>query len=300
VHLDAVQAAAADSKGVKVAGIAISSAEREVYPGEGISKLEVVRYYERVGENMMPYVAGRPLAVLRGPEGISGGLFFQKSFSTHVPHHVMQGKLPDGTEIFHIRKPEGLVALAQYGVIEFHPWGARLPAADRPDILIWDLDPDASVPWPEVQGTAVLLRDYLADLGLETVVKTSGGKGLHIMLHVKRGHGWDVMREFAKAVAREVATFNPKRLITTATKAKRSGKIYIDWMRNGRGATCIAPWSLRARPGASVSMPINWKDLQSATAEAFTIRDSLKIPTEWRKPPLQTVTVAALRQLGVR
>jgi len=297
VHLDSVQTTAADSKDVKVAGIAISHPERMVYPADEVTKLEVVRYYERVGENMLPYVAGRPLAVLRGPDGIEGDLFFQKSFNSHLPKHVFQTELADGTSVFYIKKTDGLVALAQFGVIEFHPWGARLADPERPDLLIWDLDPDPSVPWPEVQGTAVLLRDYLADLGLETLIKTSGGKGLHIVLHLKRKHEWDPMREFAKAVAQELVTFNPKRLISTATKAKRTGKIYIDWMRNGRGSTCIAPWALRARQGAAVSMPVNWGDIVQSTAAAFTIRDAPAVPSEWLKPEPQTITVAALRKL---
>lgn len=261
--------------------------------------MEVARYYERVGEFMLPYVSNCPLALLRAPAGISGEMFFQKSFPTHLPARVFQQELADGTTVFSTKDVKGLVALAQFGAIEFHPWGSRLPRADKPDFLTWDLDPDASVPWTEVLGAALLLRDFLADRGLSTVVKTSGGKGLHIVLHLKRIHDWGLMRDFTKAVARAVAEYNPKRFVITATKAKRTGKIFIDWMRNGRGATCIAPWSLRARPGATVSMPVNWADLRGITAAGFTIREPSAPPAEWTDLKPQTVTLATLRHLGL-
>jgi bifunctional non-homologous end joining protein LigD len=296
VHLDAVQVAVADDAGAEVAGITISHPAREVYPGEGVHKLAVARYYERVGELMLPFVANRPLALLRAPEGIGGGMFFQKSFANHLPKHVQQRQLEDGTSVFYIRDTTGLVALAQFGAIEFHPWGAPLPLADKPDYLIWDLDPDDSVAWQEVQGAAYLLRDFLAERGLSTVVKTSGGKGLHIMLRIRKSHQWEVMRAFTKSVAAAVATLNPKRFTITSTKSKRVGKIYIDWMRNGRGQTCIAPWALRGRPGAPVSMPINWAQLAETAAADFTIWQPAETPSEWMEMTPQSVTKAVLQE----
>jgi bifunctional non-homologous end joining protein LigD len=299
VHLEGVQVAAADPKNAKAAGITISNPGRLVYPADQITKMEVALYYERVGELMLPYVANRPLALLRAPDGITGETFFQKSFSSHLPPHVTQRDLEDGTTVFSIKNTAGLVSLAQFGAIEFHPWGASLPAVDKPDLLIWDLDPDPSVPWNEVLGAALLLRDYLAEINLKTVLKTSGGKGLHIVLPVKRIHGWDLLKEFTKAVAQGVAEMNPKRFIITSTKAKRTGKIFIDWMRNGRGSTCIAPWSLRARAGAPVSMPINWDDLRDISAFGFTIHEPTQIPSDWKNIEPQSLPKATLRQLGV-
>jgi bifunctional non-homologous end joining protein LigD len=166
-------------------------------------------------------------------------------------------------------------------------------------MAIWDLDPDPAVPWPEIQGAALLVRDLLAQHGLQTVLKTSGGKGLHIILHVKRSHGWDVMKEFTKVVAQAVAAHNPKRFLTTSTKAKRTGKIFIDYLRNGRGATCIAPWCLRARPGAPVSMPINWSDLRDLSPTGFNIHDPSEVPSDWQEMKPQTVSKKVLRELGV-
>ncbi|HEX7260466.1 MAG TPA: DNA ligase D, partial [Luteolibacter sp.] len=255
VHMDAIQTATVSDKETKVSGIMVSSPDRMVFPADGVAKLEVVKYYERVGELMLPFVANRPLALLRAPEGITGELFFQKSFKKHLPEAVHQTKLADGDEVFFVKNVKGLVSLAQFNTIEFHPWGAPLKNVEKPDFLIWDLDPEESVPWNELLGAALLLRDYLAERGLRTVVKTSGGKGLHIMLHLKPKHDWSIMKPFAKAVASMVAAYNPRRFTVNSTKSKRTGKIYIDWLRNGRGATCVAPWALRARPGATISMP---------------------------------------------
>ncbi len=299
VHLDALQVASVDNKHATAAGMMISHPERLVYPTDQITKLEVARHYERVGEWMLPYVANRPLALLRAPDGISGQTFFQKSFPNHIPSHVLQKQLDDDTTVFYIKDTKGLVSLAQFGGIEFHPWGARFPNVDKPDYLTWDLDPDPAVPWPEVLGAALLLRDYLAEQGLSTVVKTSGGKGLHIVMHLKRTHEWPIMRDFTKAVAVAVAAHNPKRFIVTATKAKRTGKIFIDWMRNGRGATCIAPWSLRARPGAAVSMPVNWSDLPQIFADGFTIRETLEPPADWLDLKPQSISNALMKRLNL-
>lgn len=298
VHLEGVQTASVDEKGNKVAGIAISHPDRLVFPGEQISKVEVARYFERVGELMLPFVANRPLAILRAPGGITGELFFQKSFTTHVPEHVHPSELPDGTSVFSIKDVKGLVSLAQFGVIEIHPWGAPLPTGEKPDFLTWDLDPDAAVPWKEVLGAAMLVRDYLAERGLKAIVKTSGGKGLHILLHIKRTQPWEVMKTFSKAVAAEVAAYNPKRFTITSSKSKRTGKIYIDWMRNGRGATCIAPWGLRARPGATVSMPLDWDQLPELAAAGFTIHEPPQTPADWVELKPQGIPVTVLRDLG--
>jgi bifunctional non-homologous end joining protein LigD len=300
VHLDTIQPARPNSKQVTAAGIVISHPERLVYPTDLITRLEVASHYQRVGEWMLPYVVNRPLAILRAPDGISAKTFFQKSFPSHLPPHVFQKQLKDGTTVLHIRDRKGIVSLAQFGGVEFHPWGSRLANFEKPDFLTWDLDPDPSVPWLEVLGAALLLRDHLADFGLATVVKTSGGKGLHVVLHLKPTYAWLIMREFSKAVAMAVAAHNPKRLIVTASKPKRSGKIFIDWMRNGRGATCIAPWSLRARPGAPVSMPINWSELREVSAGGYTIREPLNPPSDWLDLKPQTVSLALLKRVNLR
>jgi bifunctional non-homologous end joining protein LigD len=299
VHLDPVRTAKTDAKDVKVAGITVSNPNRMTYPADQITKLEVVNYFESVGELMLPFVANRPLAMLRAPSGITGELFFQKSFTRHVPKHVKSVTLADGTEVIVIRTVKGLVSLAQFNAIELHPWGAPMPQGEKPDVLIWDLDPDEAVPWNEVLGGAFLVRDFLRERGLETVVKTSGGKGIHVMLYLKRTLEWEVAKAFAKAVAAGVMELNPQRFVITASKAKRSGKIFLDWLRNGRGATCIAPWGLRARPGAAVSRPVDWDQLPQVAADGFTLRDPAKVPGDWRNLARQTVSKALLKDLGV-
>lgn len=299
VHMDAVQTTQTDPKGNKVAGIMISNPDRLVFPGDGVSKMEVAKYYERVGELMLPFVANRPLALLRAPGGITGALFFQKSFTTHIPEGVHQTRLPDGDEVFFVKDVKGLVSLAQFNAIEIHPWGSPLKNVEKPDFLTWDLDPEESVPWREVLGAALLLRDYLAQRGLETIVKTSGGKGLHIMLRIKPKYEWPLMKAFTKVIASEVAAFNPRRFVITSTKAKRTGRIFIDYLRNGRGATCIAPWGLRARPGATVSMPLNWDQLPELAKAGFTIHEPPGQPEEWMDYKPQTIPARLLKELGV-
>jgi bifunctional non-homologous end joining protein LigD len=299
VHLDSIQVAKKEASDLTISGITISHPDRLVFPKDQVTKFEVASFFEKVGDWMMPFVENRPLAIIRAPSGITGEQFFQKSFPNHVPEHVKTTTLDDGTQVMFIKKVEALVSLAQFGMIEVHPWGAPMPTGEKPDVLIWDLDPDPSVPWKEVQGAAHLLRDFLLNLGLETQLKTSGGKGLHLMLYLKRSHGWETLRTFSKAVASAVAAMNPKKFTVTASKAKRSGKIYIDWMRNGRGATCIAPWCVRARPGAPISRPINWDELLNTTADGFTIREPLVMPSEWKKIRPQSITKAILKELGV-
>jgi bifunctional non-homologous end joining protein LigD len=297
VHLDAVEQASIGEEESTVSGIVITHPERVVFPADGIQKLEVARYYERVAELMMPYIENRPLALLRAPDGIGGGTFFQKSFKDHVPPRVKMKTLDDGTEVIHIGSPEGLISLIQFGVLEIHPWGSSLANVDKPDVLVWDLDPDKSVPWPETLGAAFLLRDFLAKHHLQTQVKTSGGKGLHVMLYLKRLHDWEVMKPFAKAVAARVAELSPRRFTIVASKAKRGGKIYIDWLRNGKGATCIAPWGLRAREGAAVSTPLNWKDLADLDPRGFTLREPFKLPSDWKGITPQTVSKALIKEI---
>ncbi|MEK7954370.1 DNA ligase D [Luteolibacter soli] len=299
VHLEGIQRARADAKGVKVHAITISHPERVVYPADGITKFQVAEYFERVGDLMMPFLKDRPLALLRAPSGVGGELFFQKSFNKGQPTNVFGKTLADGTETIFVKDVRGLVSLAQFGVIELHPWGAKYPQADKPDVLIWDLDPDAEVSWDEVKGAAFLLRDFLRTRGLEALVKTSGGKGLHIQLPLKPMYGWDVLKEFTKQVSAAVAAFNPPKFTTVISKSRRKGKIFIDYLRNGRGATCIAPWGLRARPRAPISMPVDWDDLATVTPAGFTIEEPPQMPQEWKDFTAQRITKAHLKELGL-
>eukprot|EP00903_Cladosiphon_okamuranus_P004025 g4023.t1 len=216
IHLES----ASPARGSEVLGIMISHPDRIVYPDTGITKLEVARYYEQVGDLMMPYVADRPLAILRAPGGVGGDLFFQKSFPNYLPAEVKQQQLPEGSTVFSVSGTKGLVSLAQFGAMEFHPWGSTTTKPEIAEFLTWDLDPDPAVVWQETLGAAFLLRDFLQDLGLAAMVKTSGGKGLHLMVRIRRVHGWDVMKTFAKDVSRHVAAMNPGRFVIEAPGIK--------------------------------------------------------------------------------
>ena len=299
VHLDAISKGTTNEEDLKVMNIAISHPERIVFPEDGITKLEVARYYERVGELMLPYVKNRPLAIIRAPDGIGGQTFFQKSFKAHVPDHVHTRTLEDGTEIFYVKDVKGIISLAQFGMIEIHPWGAGFPNLDKPDQLIWDLDPDSAVPWKEILGAAFLLRDFLAERGLETIVKTSGGKGIHVILPLRKVHEWDVLKPFSKAVASAVAEFNPKRFLVNSSLKKRTGKIYIDYLRNGKGATCVVAWGLRGRKTAPVSTPVNWDDLADVVQTGFHINEPFSTPDDWKKIKPQSVTKKHLKEFGL-
>lgn len=298
VRLEAASALGSKGREAEVLGIRISHPDRQVYPQDGISKLEIARYYERVGDAMLPYVADHPLAVLRAPTGIEGELFFQKSFTTHVPPNVKTTRLDDGTDVFYVGNTKGLVSLAQFGAIEFHPWGARIDDPEKPDFVTWDLDPDSAVSWKEVLGAGVLLREILGTLGLEPMLKTSGGKGLHLVVRVRRTHTWDVLRKFTRDVSNVLAAASPKQFTTKAAKAARKGRIFIDWMRTGKGATCVAPWCLRARPGGKVSMPVPWEEVSRIPPEGFAIHEPMITPPEWRNPPAQSITSAMLSRAG--
>jgi bifunctional non-homologous end joining protein LigD len=287
----------------EVEGIIITHPAREIYPGTGITKLDLARYYSRVAPLILPHLVNRPLAFLRAPSGITGQVFFQKHFSAHLPKGVKMRTLKDdGSRVCHVSDAAGLLSLVQFGVIEFHPWGSPLARPDKPDTLIWDLDPEASVPWEEILGAAFLLRDILSGLGLHPVVKTSGGKGLHVVVHCKPRWTWDRLKPFTKAISEQLVAHNPKRLTLQAAKSKRTGKIFIDWLRNGRGATCIAPWSARARGAAPVSLPLDWKDLPQHGPDSTTITNiNPQLPDEWLQAAGMPDEIPAglLEKLGV-
>lgn len=287
----------------EVEGIVITNPDREIYPGTGITKMDLANYYGTVAPLILPHLINRPLAFLRAPTGITGQIFFQKHFTAHLPKGVRMRTLKDeGTQVCHITDAAGLLSLVQFGVIEFHPWGSALGRPDKPDNLIWDLDPEASVPWEEVLGAAFLLRDILIEHGLNPVVKTSGGKGLHIMTYCNPQWTWDRLKPFTKAISEELVARNPKRLTIQISKARRTGKIFVDWLRNGRGATCVAPWSVRARGEAPISLPLEWDELPEHTPSGTTITiDRPALPQEWKqameKP--DSIPASLLKSLGV-
>jgi bifunctional non-homologous end joining protein LigD len=259
----------------EIAGVTITHPDRVVYPDVKGTKLMVAEYYARVAGRLLPYVAGRPLSVVRCPEGVGAECFFQK--------HVGKARIP-GVEIATIADSAGrnpyivantvkaLAGLAQMNTLELHAWGARAAAIERPDTLVLDLDPDPGLAWGAVVSAARETRALLDALGLHSFVKTTGGKGLHVVVALQRRHRWDEVKDFAQGIAAHLARTSPERFTATMGESHRKGRIFVDYLRNVRGATAVVPYSLRARAGATVATPLAWDELSAKLRPgAFTI-----------------------------
>ncbi len=242
----------------------ISSRERVVFPDAGITKGVVADYYEAVADRILPWIVDRPLSLVRCPEGSSRECFFQKHHAHRLGDDVRAIPLvqKSGTEDYlYISGIAGLMELVQMNTLEFHPWGSRIDRPEQPDMLVFDLDPDPEIGWEAVVAAARDVRTHLRKVGLEGFVRLSGGKGLHVVVPVRRGADWDSAKNFCGAFAEAMATQEPGTYVATMSKARRKGRIFIDWLRNGRGSTSVCNWSLRARRGATVAMPVRWEDL---------------------------------------
>lgn len=259
------------ASGDTVGRVRISHPERVIYAKEHITKLEVARYYEAVAEVMLPHVAERPLALVRCPEGLSAACFFQKHAGMGLPDSIREERAGKD-RVLVIDSAEGLVSLVQRGVLEVHCWGAHLATVEQPDLIVLDFDPDPAVPWKQVVAAAVAMRAQLASLKLTSFVKTTGGKGLHVVLPLAPQLEWDAIKQFSRALATRFAERDPDRYLVNMSKRQRKGRIFIDYLRNGRGATAVAPYSTRARPGGLIATPLSWQELEDgATPADFTI-----------------------------
>jgi bifunctional non-homologous end joining protein LigD len=258
-----------------VEGIRITNAERVVYPEQGITKLELVRFYADIQDWLLPFLANRLLSLMRCPEGRQKQCFFQKHLmaaqARNVPRHGFRQS--QGTRQYaYVQSIAHVIALVQAGVLEFHPFGSLVKDPERPDLMVFDLDPSPGVPWPEVLRVARELRQRLCDLRLSSFVRTTGGKGLHLVVPLHPTLEWDAVKAFSKAVSERHAADDPGRLTTSIAKAKRHKKIFIDYLRNSRGATAIACYSTRARPGAPVAAPLRWHELRpNLLADHYTV-----------------------------
>jgi bifunctional non-homologous end joining protein LigD len=261
--------------------VRLTHPERVLYPKESITKQEFAEYYAAVSEWMLPHVANRPLTLVRCPQGVGGKQrFFQKHAKPPLGDGIRAIPIADEdgpAEYMAIDGVEGLLSLAQMSTLEIHTWGAHADDPEKPDFLVFDLDPDDAVPWKDVITCAQLLRKGLAELGLESYVKTTGGKGLHVCFPIVRRVSWDEAKEFCRAFTEIVVRVNPNGYVATMSKARRKGKIFIDFFRNGRGATFIAPYSTRARDGATVAMPLAWDELSPKIGpDHFHLRNVMK------------------------
>ncbi|TWO64916.1 DNA ligase D [Caenimonas sedimenti] len=254
----------AQAGGSVVEGITVSNPERVIDAASGITKLELVRYYASVAAWMLPHLTGRPCSLVRGPQGVGGELFYQKHLNEQVIAEVRElpaSVWPEHAPLLEVATPKALVAAAQMNVIEFHTWNAMAKKADKPDRVIFDLDPGEGVRWEHVQEAALLVRGLLSELKLQSWLKTSGGKGLHVVVPLTPRESWDTVKAFSEAVVQHLAQVIPQRFVAKSGPANRIGRIFVDYLRNSHGATTAAAYSARSRPGLGVSMPIAWDEL---------------------------------------
>ncbi|MBB3285319.1 MULTISPECIES: DNA ligase D [unclassified Rhizobium] len=258
--------------------VSLTHGDRLYWPDEGVTKAGLADYYTQVWRYMGPYVVGRPLALVRCPNGISGQHFFQKHAWKGMNRNIALAKDPQDEEPYvSINDLNGLIGLVQAAVLEVHPWGSMVGQWEKPDMIIMDLDPGPGVDWTEVIAAAEETGERLKQAGLVPFIKTSGGKGLHIVCPLVAKAEWPAVKAFTKGIADAMAADSPGRYVSTITKSKRRGKILIDYLRNQRGSTAVAPYSTRARPGAAVSMPLSWDELSPAIGpDYFTV---LNVPT---------------------
>jgi bifunctional non-homologous end joining protein LigD len=252
--------------------VTLSHSDKLLWPKAKISKQGLLDYYASVWSLMEKFVINRPLALVRAPEGVGGQRFFQKHASPGMHEAIGRMRDPkDGEELLYIRDFDGLAALVQLGVIEIHIWGSTVEALETPDQIIFDLDPDEGLAIEDVQEATIAIRGRLDELGMPAFVKTSGGKGFHIAVPLKPDAGWDRVKGFAHDFAKAMEQAEPERYTATLSKSARKGRIFIDYLRNGRGSTTVAAYSSRGKPDGTVSMPIEWDMVTKTTPGAFRI-----------------------------
>jgi bifunctional non-homologous end joining protein LigD len=272
--------AAAPNGKIEVLGVTISHPERPIFKDPPITKGQLAEFYAAASPWMLKDIAAHPVSLLRCPAGTSGDCFYQRNPGTGLGPDVKpfrwkhKGK---SYEYLYIENEKGLIEFVQMGAIELHPWGASVAHIDYPDRLIFDLDPDEQVPFEAVKMAALDLRRRLKSKGMESFLKCTGGKGLHITVPLAEKDNWETVKSFGAAVAQEMVREVPEAYVATMSKAKRKGKIFVDYFRNDYTATAIADFSVRARPGAPVAVPLEWKELTKLqSANQFTIPEVLK------------------------
>ncbi|HZX29541.1 MAG TPA: DNA ligase D [Telluria sp.] len=287
----------------------VTHGERVIDTSTGLTKLDLVRYYALVGPLIVPHLEGRPLALVRAPAGVGGELFFQKHSDVRRLPGVRQLPVsldPGHPAMLEIHSVEGLLSAAQWNVVEFHTQNATCRTYEKPNRIIFDLDPGEGVSWKTMQEAAELMHAFLSELGLPCFLKTSGGKGLHVVVPLRPMHGWDTVKDFSKAVVEHMARTLPQRFAFKSGAGNRVGRIFIDYLRNGRGATTACAWSARVRPGLGISVPVAWDELGGLKAgdqwnvkNAHTRLDQGNEPWAEYAKSAKTIT-AAMKQLGLK
>ena len=293
--------------GSVVRGIKVSNPDRAIDAATKATKIDLVRYYDSIAERMLPHLIGRPVALVRAPTGVEGQLFFQKhGDSVKVPGiKLLDAKYwPDHDPMLEIDTPEALVAAAQMNVIEFHNWNSTTKAIDKPDRMLFDLDPGEGITWDQILEATELTKRMLDMLEMESFLKTSGGKGLHVVVPLTPKDGYDAVKDFSEAVVVHLSRTLPKLFVAKPGAKNRVGRIFIDYLRNGNGATTATAFSARARPGLGVSVPLAWSELAGLKSAAqwniFSLHERLaKLRTDpWKDYAKTRQTIgAALKRL---
>jgi bifunctional non-homologous end joining protein LigD len=258
-----------------VAGVRLTHADRVLFPGPAATKLDLARYYEGIAEWILPHLADRPTSLVRGPDGVTGTVFYQKHAGHWAPASVRRVKIKEKTKVGEylvVDTLAALVGLAQIDILEIHTWNSVVADLERPNRVVFDLDPAPDVEWARVVAAARLVRARLGSVGLESWVKTTGGKGLHVVAPLSPGSTWEAGATFSREVAEAIVREEPRGYVAHMAKAARAGKIFIDYLRNVRGATSVAAYSTRARPEAPVAVPLDWDELSPRLrSDRFTI-----------------------------
>lgn len=257
--------------------IPISNPNKILYPNVNINKLDVANYYKKIAAWILPYISKRPLTIVRCPEGQQGECFYQRHLNEIAvngiyPINLKNGK-PSEKPYFYIKESVGLMTLSQLDVLEIHPWGSRIDKLEKPDLITFDLDPGLDVEWQEVIETAFFIKESLQQINLTCFIKTTGSKGLHIVIPIRRQYSWEKVKLFAHTFVDYLAMRNPDLIVTNMNKTKRKGKVFVDYLRNQRGATSIAPYSTRIRENAAVATPLAWDEVSvRIKSDHFTIK----------------------------
>jgi bifunctional non-homologous end joining protein LigD len=291
-------------------GIKLTSPYKVLYPDVGVTKLDLANYYETVAPTMLPYVVNRPISLVRCPEGCNKECFFQRHAMKGMSDAIKQIAIPGGEskeKYLYIKSEAGLFGLAQIGVLEIHDWGVSLDHLHEPDRLVFDLDPDDGLAFDVLKAAAIEVRDFLADLGLKSFLKLTGGKGLHVVAPITAKQGWDEVKAFAKAIADTLVEVRSDRYTANPLKRTRKGKIFVDYLRNQRGGSAIVNYSTRAKPNASVACPRDWDELKGLkVASPYTLKTlparlkaTKRDPWEGFFSTRQSITAKARKALGL-
>jgi bifunctional non-homologous end joining protein LigD len=272
--------------------VTLSNPDRVLWPSMGLTKSDLADYYRNVADVMMPHIIRRPVTLVRCPQGRQRKCFYQRHHVAGFPEQFHPVDLREATGeakgYLYIEEAEGLVAGVQFGVLEFHIWGSTIADIERPDRLVFDLDPDPELDFAQVRQAAVELASFIGELGLTSYPMLTGGKGVHVVAPLEPKAEWAEAKAFARSIAGTMAQYAPDRFVDNMAKVKRKGRIFIDYLRNDRTSTAIAPYSTRAREGAPVAWPLDWDQLKRAKSGAdYDVKKAMRAVKRMNSPPWQ-------------